>query len=593
MKQFKYILISCITAVFLTACNDDYLQLDPETVITGENFFNTPKDMETYTNSLYNQLGYRREDLFSDNVITASHETEMLIRGTLSPDNVGGWSKDTWGNLRSINYFLVNSHKTTGDEVAIRNYIGIARYFRASFYFEMIKRYGSAPWYSAPLEASDKEMLMKGQDSRSLVVDSIMQDLQYAIENVSAGTSRTRITKYAALALMARVSLFEGTFRKYHPEAGLESSANTYLEKAIWATEELIKSGQFEITGKGAKGYAILFAGDLHNNKEVILFIDFDRALGKLNANSAEIVDWGWGLNKSLIDSYLKIDGTPATNESAYLTLSYVDLFKDRDPRMSATVMPPGYTMRDGIVHIPELASGGFPQIKYYTNDAAFNNGGWTDQATDFPVFRYAEILLINAEAKGELSTLSQQDLDITINKLRSRVDMPHLLMNVPIDPVLETQYPTVSGSLKQIILEIRRERRVELACEGLRYDDILRWGAGDLLNKPAEGPYFPGLGVYDLSGDNKPDIAILAIPPTDKEIEDLKNQGITATYSLKDKNGNPVAYRLSEGTKGVLRFTKDDLQPRNFISPKCYYFPIPWDQVRDNPNLKQPTGWD
>jgi len=589
MKQFKYLLLGIVASILgFTSCNDDYMQKDPQTSITGNNFFKTPTDLQTYTNSLYDQLQYRREDLYSDNTIVASHETDLLIRGLLTPDNVSGWDKATWGKLRAINYFLVNANNATGDQALINNYIGIAKFFRASFYFDMIKRYGFAPWYSKPLAADDQEMLTKTEDPRTLVVDSIMQDLDYAVNNVTAGSSRTRVTQYAALALMARVSLFEGTFRKYHPEINLQNTANTYLEKAVWATNQLMNSGQFSITGIGAQGYALLCAGDLNSNKEAILFVDFDRALGKLNGNSAEVIDWGWNLSKSLADSYLKTDGTPATSDPNYATANYVDIFKNRDPRMGVTIMSPGYIKRGEVAaHIPDPTKGCFPQVKYYTNDPAFNNGGWTDQATDFPIFRYGETLLVNAEAKAELETLTQTDLDATINKLRDRVNMPHMQMDVPIDTVLQNQYPAVSGNLKNVILEIRRERRVELACEGFRYDDILRWAAGNLLNRPAEGAYFPGLGPVDLTGDGIPDIAILAAPSSGDD-----QLGVKSRYYLKDANGNLANFRLSEGTKGTIRFTKDDSQPRNFQSPKCYYFPIPWDQIRDNPNLKQPMGW-
>lgn len=591
MKQLKYILLGAVAVLLgLSGCNDDYIQKNPETSITAENFFNTTSDLETYTNSLYDQLQYRREDLFTDNAVNSSHEIDLLIRGQLSADNVGGWSKGTWGNLRSINFFLVNAKKATGDQTTINNYLGIAKYFRACFYFDMIKRYGSAPWYSAPLKTTDTELMAKTQDPRTLVVDSIMQDMEYAVKNITAGTSRTRITKYTALAMLARIALFEGTFRKYHPEISLQSTSNTYLEKAVQASKELIESNQFAITGSGAKGYAALCAGELRSNKEAILFVDFDRSLGKLNANSAEVVDHSWGLTKSLADSYLKTDGTPATSDAGYATADYVAMFKDRDPRMGVTIMSPGYILRgEATPHIPELPLGGFPQIKYYTNDPAFNGGGWTDQSTDFPILRYGETLLINAEAKAELGTLMQSDLDATINKLRDRVEMPHMTMSVTIDPVLVKQYPAVSGNLQNVILEIRRERRVELACEGLRYDDLLRWAAGNLMNDPFEGPYFPGLGTFDMTGDGIPDLALLAAPSSD---DDKLPASIQAKYYLKEANGTAAVYYLSEGTKGTIRFTKDIEQPRKFVSPKCYYFPIPWDQIRDNPNLKQPLGW-
>ena len=153
------------------------------------------------------------------------------------------------------------------------------------------------------------------------------------------------------------------------------------------------------------------------------------------------------------------------------------------------------------------------------------------------PIIRYAEILLINAEAKAELGILTQNDLNATVNLLRSRVEMPEMTINVPIDPALEALYPSVSGALKNVILEIRRERRVELACEGFRYDDTMRWAAGSIYERPFEGVYLPGFGVYDCTGDGVPDVALFKSPNdkmgyTDEELKEL------SVYYTEDENG-------------------------------------------------------
>lgn len=158
-----------------------------------------------------------------------------------------------WENIHDINFMLVNAHKVEGDENEKKHYIGLARLCRALQYYGLIKNYGSAPWYSAPIATDDEEALYKTQDSRSLVVDSVMADLQYACDYMQEGSSRTRVTRYAALGYMARIALHEGTFRKYHEEISeLAGTANSFLEKAVWATDEIMSSGQFEITGKGS-----------------------------------------------------------------------------------------------------------------------------------------------------------------------------------------------------------------------------------------------------------------------------------------------------------------------------------------------------
>ena len=197
-------------------------------------------------------------------------------------------------------------------------------------------------------------------------------------------------------------------------------------------------------------------------------------------------------------------------------------------------------------------------------------------------------MLLSNAEAKAELGTLTQADLDQTINLLRRRVAMPDLNMaaaNATPDLVLTAMYPGVSGANTGVLLEIRRERRVETACEGLRWPDLLRWKAGALLAQPAEGIYIPALGGQDVTGDGQPDIAIWQ---NEQSVQPVPNLPAGAPkYFIEGSS-----YYLSEGTSGHILFQKDVTQPRSFIEPKYYYFPIPLQQTILNPKLTQPPGW-
>lgn len=156
MKTLKYILSASISLVFLTACNDSFLEKYPETELNEEAFFQTPEDMAIYLNNSYKDLPYGSDDLYSDNIggYTASHEVYSMLHGTINENTVGGWSKDEdkdWYNLRKANVLLVNAHKVKGEQTDIDHYIGVARFFRANFYFKMLKRYGAAPWYDHPL----------------------------------------------------------------------------------------------------------------------------------------------------------------------------------------------------------------------------------------------------------------------------------------------------------------------------------------------------------------------------------------------------------------------------------------------------------
>lgn len=603
MKTLKYILSAGIALAALTACNDSFLQKFPETQLNEEAFFQTPGDMQIYLNNSYKDLPYASDDLYSDNIggYTSSHEFYSLLRGTITENNVGGWeggwgtsegNRDKgWYNLRKANVLLANAHKVKGEQTEINHYIGVARFFRANFYFKMLKRYGAAPWYSRPLTSNDPD-LYKGMDSRELIADSIMADLQYAVEHIKAIESRTYINKWAAYSMMARFALHEGTFRKYHPEINLTASANSFLEKAVWATNEIMKSGLFEITGTGAEGYRNLFSsGDLKGNKEMILFADYDRTL-KRSSNTPSVIDWMWHISRSLADSYLKLDGTPATTDPAYKTKTYMEMFDGRDPRMAETIMPAGFIkVNESLPLVGKLDYGYLPQLKFYPRTAELNSG-YDAGYNDLPIFRYAETVLINAEAKAELGTLKQEDLNVTINLLRDRVGMPHLQMNVAIDPVLATQYPAVSGTLANVILEIRRERRIELACEGLRYDDLMRWKAGKLMEAPTEGVYIPKFGAYDVTGDGINDIAILESPDKTAGLSEDELSKLRKVFYIVDKDGKKSSIYLSEGNKGNVRFTADQTNIPKFEEPKYYYFPIPYSQIDLNPNLKQPMGW-
>lgn len=597
MRNYKYIFIIAFITASLYACNKDFLQRDPQTAVTAETFFKTPQDLETYSNGFYSQIDVNYNDVGSDNISSFSGggEVNSLLRGSINPSTVGGWND--WNNLRSINFMLDHVGTVKGDSAAIDHYIGIARFFRAWFYFKKVKRYSNVPWYSHAMPAGDSS-LYKPEDPRAQVVDSILADLQYAVDHINPNMGDgTRVNKWSALQLMARFCLFEGTFRKYHPEVNLQNDYVRFLQQAVWAAQQIMESGNFAITGMGAEGYRALFtSASLSGNKEIIQWANYNQALGVGN-NTHTVLGWEWSLSRSLEESYLMTDGTPFTSHPGYDTLTYTEVFKDRDPRMAETIVYPGYAPNnDGNPYIPKPNLGGYDQLKFYPRDPS-ERQGWFEDYTAIPIFRYAETLLIYAEAKAELGTITQTDIDQTINVLRDRVQMPHLNMataNSQVDPRLAAMYSNVSGPDKGVILEIRRERRVELACEGLRYDDLDRWYAGKLLSNAPAGMYLPKLGALDMTGDGVPDIAILASPSDQSPIANLppniKNN--LALFYLQDANGVDNNFYLSNGTSGFIEFNDDRTLGRQFIEPQYYYRPIPQTQLVLNPNLKQPFGW-
>lgn len=600
MKHIQLAILFISVAFF--SCKKNFLERNPQTSVTQNEFFKSPADLETYTNGLYDILPGTNSnmdlytDIYSDNIstYTGASQTDIMIRGDLSPATVNGWDTLEWGQLRKINFMLDNVDKTQGDPIAISHYVGIARFFRGYFYYQMVKKYGDVPWYSTTISSKDEALLNKAKDPRTLVVDSIMSDLEFASQNILPDGSNTRITKWTALAMLARVALNEGTYRTYHTELSLSGTAQAFLQKAVDATATIMNEGGFSIykTSGGAQDFRTLFSStSLEGNPEVIFLRRTSRS-DDIHNNTHYVLDWQWALSRSLEEEFLMKDGTPFTSQPNYNTRNFVQVFSNRDPRMGETIMPPGFTEfpPDGSPYVIKPNFGGYLQVKFYPRDPA-QRGGNDDTYTDIPVMRYAEVLLINAEAKAELGAISQGDLDNTIGLLRERVNMPALDMsyaNAHVDARLSAEYPNVTGANKGVLLEIRRERRVEMACEGLRFDDLYRWKVGDLLAAPSEGIYVPGLGAMDVTGDGVNDIAILQSP---NDLGPIAGLSPSEQNRLNKYYLDGAVFYLSNGTSGFVRFTKDQLQPKSF-SDKYYYFPIPLQQTLLNPNLTQPPGW-
>lgn len=587
------ILYITIIIASLCGCNDSFLDRLPETSLVTENFFNSPSDLELFVNKLYLSESPKYWDPGTDNVV-ASEKDEMLdlIHGNITPATVGGWD---WGQIRELNYFLDNAGKAEGDQELINHYIGIVRMLRGREYYEMVKRYSDVPWYDHALKDTEIDELYKPQDSRTYVVEKIMEDLDFGTKNIMTDLeNRTVYNRWYAYGLLARIALHEGTFRKYHTELGLENTADDFLKIAVTACEAVMaNTTDFEIydTDGPDDSYRNLFIStNLSKCKEIILFKDYDYDAQIKHYASNHVFSYTTNLSRALMENYLvKKDGKamPFSSVENYQTKTFMETFADRDPRYAQTFMYPGY-IRPGDVQpfIPNMNLGGYPQIKFVSKDAQQIMPGTS--YNDLPLMRLAEILLIYAEAKAELGTLNQEDLEKSVNKLRDRVDMPHMVLSeLTTDPILEQQYPNVTGGMKNAILEIRRERRVELACEGFRKDDVLRWRVGSLLEMP-QGAYIPEINtVFDVTGDGVADVGIFLNSAAVKPIYKKK-----ICYYLEDENGEKTSISLSEGDHGYIILTNDLTSPKKFIEPKYYYFPIPQGERVTNPNLRETNFW-
>ncbi|MGL4337759.1 MAG: RagB/SusD family nutrient uptake outer membrane protein, partial [Turicibacter sp.] len=501
---FLKIKVVLLLSVLFVSCNDDFLNRYPQTNITEKNFFKTDNDLMLYTNYLYSiGFPYLYSDIPSDNVISVSDNyMYKLLRGEINEELIPSWSG--WSEIRKVNFMLQNVGDVTGDRSTINHYIGIARMIRGICYYRLVRKYSDVPWYSKALETTDTDLLYKKQDPRTLVVDSIMADLQFAVENISKDeASKSRVNIWSAYMTQARIALEEGTFRKYHDELNL-TDGDKYIELAAAISKKIIDSNKFKIYTEDSSPYEALFrSSDLSSNPEIIMFNDFDKALGRTH-DAQSLCNRYHSISRDMMEDYLYIKNgiaIPYKKSPVYGTQYKLDIFKDRDPRMAKTIMPAGYKRAGYGPERANLGLGGYPQIKF--NPLTLDQLQPGLSYNDIPLYRYAETLLIYAEAQAELGVLTQADLDISINKLRDRVKMP--LMNLAdvlstIDECQVEHYPNVNGPQKGAILEIRRERRIELACEGFRYDDLMRWKVGDKLAKTPEGMRINKLGYHDIT---------------------------------------------------------------------------------------------
>lgn len=585
--------IGIVLISFCTACNDSFMDRFPETSITDKVFFNTPTDLEIYTNGLYDAIGSSYWDVASDNLLYVEEASiYQMMRGEISPKNAGQWGG--WDKIRAINYMLARTDRVVGDEKEINHYIGIAKLFRAKRYYDLVRKYSDVPWYSRDLQTTDTELLYKTQDPRTLVVDSIMADLDFAVNNIKADKSKTRITLWSALSIQARIALEEGTFRKYHDELGL-TDADMFLTIASKASKKILTEGGFSLSTAerdGIPAYEALFCSqDLTTNSEMILVEDYDKGLGRKH-NAQSICNWTTGLSRDLMEDYLVVDDNKTITFQEVKDFdkkSLTEIYENRDLRLAQTFMRPGYIRAgNNQAQQPKMGLGGYPQIKF--DPRTEDQISWGESYTDLPVIRLAEIMLIYAEAQAELGLFTQDDMDATINKTRARAGLPTTTLSEWInhmDPIQVNRYSNVSSAQKGAVLEIRRERRIELACEGFRYNDLKRWKCGKLMEKTPEGCYINGMGLHDITGDGVPDIAIVATPEDAEKISDEDKEKYKLTvYTLE---GN--TFQLTEGNKGFIQLTSQ-IGRFTFIEPKYYYQPIDEKDIVINENLEQNKFW-
>ena len=562
MKKRHFIIAALALSVGLTGC-DDLLDKSPLSQISEEDYFKTETDLQLFSNSFYSDLLNKSPYDDQSDVYVQQELSDEMLGGTnrIVPPSGGGW---TWTTLRDINTLLGHVDHCE-DEAAVVKYSALARFFRAYFYFDKVKRFGDVPWYDTEL-FSDDESLYKARDSRELVMTHMLADIDYAIDNLPAkaeeSSSPFRVNRSAALALKARFCLYEGTYRKYHALSLEGNDYSYYLEQAARAAEELIDGGEYQLysTGHPEEDYLTLFASEDANPDEYILAIKFDYGMSIYhNATAHTLVPTQGrpGLTRKMVNLYLMKDGTRFTDRAGWETMPFLEEVQDRDPRLAQSIRTPGYH-RIGETELlaPDLSVSvtGYQPIKFVQEPTA--SGGQVDRndrsTCDLPAFRYGEVLLNFAEAKAELGTLTQADLDKSVNKIRERAGMPALELaaaNANPDPYMtsdEYGFSNVNGANQGVILEIRRERAVELMQEGFRWDDLVRWAAGPCIDQSIEGMYFAGAGQFDFNGDGAVDVILYNAGEAKPEVSDAQIYEIGTDLILSEGDHGYLDYHAN-----------------------------------------------
>ena len=586
-------LIFAVSLIIITSCTKT-LNQTPQSTATAGAIFSSEDGMRLYNNSFYGILPGINDVFRGDEVSdygARSQVPDYLRTGAYTSRQSTGWD---WTNLRNVNYFLANNTNPALSDPIRNNYNGLARFFRAWFYFDKIKRFGNVPWISSPLTVDDPA-LYNGRDERTLVMDSILADLNFACNNIilSNDASRSQITKWIAYGLKSRVCLFEGTFRKYQTDYNLQASADQWLQEAATTSKVVMDSSGFSLNTAGgtSSSYRQLFISAAPVSNEVMLSNISNPNLSVYNDANWYFTSSTYGVRysftRTFINTYLNLDGTPFTDVAGHDTITFAHETQNRDKRLQQTIRTPGYTRVSSgkTIAAPPVFSytyTGYQPIKWSLDDTYNDNGA--NNTNSIAVMRYAEILLNYAEAQAELGQLTDDDWTKTVGALRARAGITNGTSVKPLvlDTYMKENY--FADVTDPSLMEIRRDRGIELALEGFRFYDLVRWKHGELLLQKWNGFYVPGLNIpLDLNNDGVYDVCFVKTAPASPI------SGVTYVNVSETVNGVTNPQRLLNDTYGEIHWL--DNISREWADYK-YLYPLPLTDVQQNPALTQNPGW-
>lgn len=527
----KYLGIFLLMLVLsLSSCKDSFLERYPLDSMSDATFFSSPNDLKVFINGFYqifpryhfqyvpNNAGIEAN---SDILLNTEPGSLLMQRGSngQAPATDGSWNSSySW--IRQINYFMANYPRVKPRSALSNQYVGEGYFFRAWIYYNMLIQFGDVPLITEVL-STDSLGLYKTRDSRYDVAKFVIKDLDSAIVNLgwkgSAFAGVGRVNKDAAMVMKARVALFEGTWERYHgakntPFKVSGKNGDDFLKIVEPVVTDLIAhqgTSIFTAGGPYNEPYNQLFSQqDASKTAGVFLYRVYDATQIVGHSFFDDVVYTTYGVSRRLLEAYLDKDGNPQSISNLPLDAKNLsNLAVNLDPRFRQTIWTPDRGPQNKIIGLEKQAfPSRYPLLNnaisdYYTpgglrvwKGAILNANEWRNGSTDDVLIRYEEALLALAEAKAILGTISQGDLDKTVNLIRSRVGMASMnLNNVNGWSISYSRSKSYDPSEPNIVNEVRRERLIELAFEGHRVNDLKRWAVyDDVINgwKPVGAHY-------------------------------------------------------------------------------------------------------
>ncbi|WP_303240073.1 RagB/SusD family nutrient uptake outer membrane protein [Phocaeicola plebeius] len=572
MKKITYIL-GLFSMLMFQSC----LDMEPKTQLADTNYWQTPDHFKLFATQFYGwTVDFKQLDDSPHSDVRSDLRTGITLdvysNGTNSIPSSDKTYTNNYNRIRQVNTLLQQAEGYAAP-ADIETSVGEAHFFRAYCYFDLLQVYGDVIITRTPLDIDSPEMQM-ARNSRDEVVDFILEDLEEAIRllpeaNEISSKDEGRLSSQAASAFLSRVALYEGTWQKFRNGGQNNDRSSALLDIAATSAHDVIESGFFELfapeeLGTEAYKYLFILENDKSNpagitksgNKEYIFTRRHDPTLASIGFN---ITQGRLGnavyVTRKMANMYLQSNGLPINPQT--WDYSKVDSeFKDRDNRMSNTLMIPGHTYWgtgggriDWTGSTEEIANASHKNFMPSTGTGYFPHKWCCErdgvptgmEAYDYPIIRYAEVLLNYAEAVFERDDkISDEDLAISLNLTRKRVN--------PNMPDLTNAF--VSANNLDMRTEIRRERTVEFYDENFRIDDLKRWKTAE-----EEMP-------MNLTG--------------------VKWRGTEYETKWSDASSKTM------DAEGCIIYEQGRVWEE-----KHYLYPLPIDQLKLNPNLKQNPGWE